>query len=147
MRHETVIAAVDALSTNYDTFTPPELKEQRVKLLRDAFKHKLDSSFKTAVDSVLHDENIKKFPTLVQIENYMPKITNRQQQFCDICKGTGYFNVWQFREKAYYSFAYACNCNNEKHAMPVIDPQAIALKPHNPYPPRDKRHDEYNSRS
>ena len=149
MKHETIVEAVNKLSTNYDTFTSAELKEQRVKLLMEGFKHKLDSSLKSAVDKVLHDENIKKYPTIMQIENYMPVLHNQTQEFCDKCERTGYYSVWQFRESIgkHYSFAYRCPCNNTTmQNMPELAADMIPIRAHNPFPPNDDRHKDFNSR-
>ncbi len=142
MKHETVVEAVNKLSTNYDTYTPPETKEQRIRLLFDAFKHKQDSSLKSCVDKIIRDENIKKFPTLAQIENYLPTIVEKEQEFCNTCERTGYYNVWQLKQdlNKYYSIAYACKCNKTAHGMTVIDDLAIPARAHNPYPPDDGRH-------
>ena len=146
MRLETVIEAVNKLSTNYDTYTPPELKEQRIKLLSDAFKHKQDSNLKSAVDKVIHDENIKKFPTLAQLENYMPTGIEKDPDYCNTCERTGYYNVWQLKQdiNKYYSIAYACKCNKTAHGMTVIDDLAIPIRAHNPYPPKYAKHNIYN---
>src|SRR3990167_7135539 len=147
MKMETVIEAVNKLSTNYDTYTAQELKDARIKLLMDAFKHKMDSSLKSSVDRVIHDENIKKFPTVMQIENYMPVIHNQHQEFCDKCERTGYYNVWQYRESIgkHYDFAYICPCNTTTmQNIPILDIEMIPVRAHNPFPPSDERHKEFN---
>ena len=149
MNHKTIVDAVDKLSTNYDTFTSVELKEQRVKLLMEAFKYKLDSSLKSAVERVIHDENIKRFPIISQLENYMPVLHNQAQEYCDKCEHTGYYNVWQRQESIgkWYDFAYRCICNNTTmQNIPVIDERAIPTRAHNPHPPEDPKHNEFNLR-
>jgi len=149
MKMETVIEAVNKLSTNYESYTAQELKDSRVKLLMESFKHKLDSSLKTAVDRVIRDENIKKFPTVMQIENYMPVIHNQHQEFCDRCERTGYFNVWQYRESIgkHYDIAYRCPCNTTTmQNIRVLDAEMIPIRAHNPFPPSDPRHKDYDSK-
>ena len=149
MRIETVIECVNKLSTNYDLVPSDKQKDERIKLFAEAFKHKLDNSLRAAVDSIIHDENVKKFPMVTQVENYMPAITERHQKFCDKCEGTGYFNVWQYRESIgrYCSFAYRCACNTTSmNEMPILHHDMIPKRAHNPYPPGDNRHDEFNAR-
>ena len=147
MRMETVIECVNKLSANYDLVVNEKLRDERIKLLSETFKNKLDSSLKSAVDRVLHDENIKKFPTIMQIENYMPILHNQPQEFCDKCERTGYYNQWQWREQLnkYYDFAYRCPCNHTTlQNIPVLDKAAIPVRAHNPHPPNDPRHDDFN---
>lgn len=149
MKIETVIECVNKLSTNYDLVVNEKLKEERIKLLFDNFKHKLDTSLKSAVEKVMHDENIKKFPTIMQLENYMPILYNPSPEFCDKCERTGYYNVWQRRESIgkYYSFAFRCRCNTTTdQSMPVLDDRAIPTRAHNPHPPDDARHNDFNLR-
>ena len=149
MRIETVIECVNKLSTNYDLIVNEKLRDERIKLIAETFKHKLDNSLQVAVESIIHDENIKKFPRIEQIENYMPAIAGRHQKYCDKCEGTGYFNLWQYRESGRYcSFAYRCACNTTTMSeMPILHHDMIPKRAHNPYPPGDSRHDEFNKRS
>jgi|SRR3972149_11174639 len=145
MRIETVVECVNKLSTNYDLIVNEGLREERIRLLAETFKHKLDNSLKVAVERIIHDENIKKFPRIEQIENYMPVITELHQKYCDKCEGTGYYNVWQYRESI--SFAYRCACNTTTMSeMAILHNDMIPKRAHNPYPPGDNRHDEFNLR-
>lgn len=149
MKIETIIECVNKLSTNYDLVINEKLKDDRIKLLFDAFKHKLDSSLKTATESVLKDENITRFPTVTQLENHMPIPHRQVQEFCDKCERAGYYNIWQLRESIgnWYSFAYRCPCNYTTiQNMPVLDEKAVPKRAHNPYPPNDKRYEDFNER-
>ena len=149
MKMETVIECVNKLSANYDLVVNEKLRDERIKLLSETFKNKLDSSLKSAVDRVLHDENIKKYPTVMQIENYMPVLHNQTQNFCEKCEGTGYYNVWQRRESVgeWYSFAYRCPCNNTTmQNIPALAAEMIPTRAHNPFPPTDSRHQDFNRR-
>ncbi len=149
MKIETVIECVNKLSANYDFGVNEKLRDDRIKLLSEAFKNKLDSSLKSAVERVIHDENIKRFPIISQLENYMPVLHNQAQEYCDKCERTGYYNVWHRRESIgkWYDFAYRCICNNTTmQNIPVIDERAIPTRAHNPHPPEDPKHNEFNLR-
>ena len=148
MKMETVIECVNKLSTNYDLVVNEKFREERIKLLSEVFKHKLDSSLKSAVEKVLHDENIKKYPTIMQIENYMPILHNQTQEYCDKCERTGYYTVWQYRESIskYYDFAYRCLCNSTTmQNIPALASEMVPVRAHNPHPPNDSRHEDFNN--
>lgn len=149
MKLETIIECVNKLSTNYDIVINEKLKDERIKFLFDTFKNRLDESLRIATDRILYDENIKKFPTIIQIENYMPVYQNTVQRYCTNCEGTGYYTVWQYRESIgkYYTFAYRCQCNTTSmQNISALISEMIPDRAHNPFPKTDNRHKEFSIR-
>lgn len=154
MNTETLILQVNRMLRNYDSKISDKDKMEKINFLRNELIKYTEYQFEKAVDSILNNANIKKFPTLAQIKSYIEKpLDVEKPKGCEKCEFTGYFNLWQKRKDRYYSFAYRCDCLlGEKHKagkglMPLIDQQAIPKRAHNPYPPNDIRHNTFNNRS
>lgn len=153
MNIEELIPEVYRLYDNYNMDTDKETRQAKANFLYKEIKYYPGDALNKAVDQIISDENIKKFPTVAQIKNYM-RLHNSQPirdlQGCDKCERTGYYTLWQFKQNIgrYYSFAFRCDCalGNSFPSMPLIEPTAIPPRAHNPYPPTDQRHDDYNKR-
>ena len=146
MNVDAIVLGVNRLYNNYNPETSQKIRDDKIKFLNDEFKEYESWQFERAIKDIVSDENIKKFPTIAQIKNYMPRTTGETQEYCDKCERTGYYNVWQLKQdlNKYYSIAYACKCNKSAHGMTVIDDLAIPIRAHNPIPPDDARYKTYN---
>ena len=143
---QSVVLCVNRLYNNYNPETSQKLRDDKIKFLMSELGNNQSFQLEKAVDGIIHDENIRKFPTLAQIKNYMPAVALKETEYCNTCEHTGYYNVWQLKQdiNKYYSIAYACSCNTSANGMTVIDSRAIPIRAHNPYPPNDKRHEIIN---
>ena len=145
MKTETIIFQVNRLIRNFNPESGARIIESKIDLIRDELaENYTDRQFIEAVDEILHDENVKRFPTIAQIRNYMRKgkahSHEEAQRFCDTCEGTGYYSIWQYKESLgqYYSFPFRCLCNNTfMQHVPLIDPRAIPKRAHADYPSRE----------
>ena len=145
-----VIKQVNRLYDNYNADTQQEIRSTKIEFLNRELSKYNTKAFIIACDNILADENINKFPSLSMIKNYIPRGDSKEtQEYCDKCERTGYYNVWQYRESIgkYYDFAYRCPCNNTTmQNIPILDAEMIPVRAHNPFPPSDTRHKEYNSK-
>ena len=151
MTMEMIVLQVNRLFNNFSPETSQKIREEKINFLRSELHNCNDQQFRRAVDGILGDENIKKFPTLSQFRNHLKSGGNNQVQDlrgCQRCEDSGYYNVWQLRRDSWYSFAYRCNCEkgNSIQSVPLIDERAIPLRAHNPYAPSNPLHKEYNLR-
>lgn len=150
MKIETMVLCVNRLYNNYNPETSQKIRDDKIKFLMTELAKYESYQLEKAVDGVISDENIKKFPGIAQIKNYMPRNDSHEtQEFCDNCERTGYYNVWQKRESIgkWYDFAYRCACNNTTmQNIPVLASEMIPTRAHNPHPPDDTRHNEFNSK-
>mgnify|MGYP001577301662 CR=1 FL=1 len=148
MNVDAIVLGVNRLYNNYNPETSQKIRDDKIKFLNDEFKEYESWQFERAIKDIISDENIKKFPTIAQIKNYMPRTTGEVQEFCDKCERTGYYTVWQFRESLnkYYDFAYRCHCNHTTmQNIPALDVSMIPVRAHNPHPPNDSRHEDFNN--
>lgn len=150
MKIETMVLCVNRLYNNYNPETPQKIRDDKIKFLMTELAKYESYQLERAVDGVISDENIRKFPVIAQIKNHMPRNDSQEtHEYCDKCERTGYYNVWQKRESIgkYYYFAYRCPCNTTTNlSMPVLAVEMIPIRAHNPFPPDDKRHGEFNLR-
>lgn len=149
MEMDSIIQGVNKLYDNYETTMPQDVRKAKANLLYRELQYYTGRSFLTSIENILSDENIKRFPTIAQIKNYMQQIPQHKehQEYCDKCEKTGYYNVWQLRHDSWYSFAYRCMCNTTTMLeMPVLCVDATPIKAHNPFPPNDSRHVDCNLR-
>lgn len=155
MRIETIVTHVNRMIKNYSPEAAVKVIEAKINLVRDELAENYsDRQFIEAIDEILHDENVKRFPTIAQIRNFMRKGKIHTQEgaathYCTQCEKSGYYNVWQYMQGLgkYYSLAYRCKCNHSQQLhLPIIDDKAIPVRAHNPYPPNDHRHEDFNGR-
>ena len=144
-----IIKQVNRLYDNYNADTHQEIRGAKIEFLNRELSKYNTKAFVIACDSILADENIKKFPSLSQIKNYIPKGDSKEiQEFCDKCERTGYYNQWQWREQLnkYYDFTYRCHCNHTIMLnIPVLASEMIPIRAHNPFPPSDPKHEDFNN--
>lgn len=150
MKLEILIEQIGRLYDNYQNDVRQDIKDRKIAEFLKEFNGVSDARFVQAVDLLRRDENVRKFPTISQIWNYIKQIKQDAQHsvFCDKCDKTGYYTLWQYRENlnGYYAFAYRCVCNKEQIGMPFIGMDNTPLKAHNPFPTNDKRHEEFNKK-
>jgi hypothetical protein len=151
MMIETIILQVKRMFNNFAPEAAQKIREEKIHFLTHELRNYTDDQFRHAVDNILGDENIKRFPTLAQLKNHLRSSGNHQAQElqgCQSCEDSGYYVIWQLRREAWYSFAYRCNCEkgNSIPNVPLIDDRAIPTRAHNPYPPSNPLHKEYNLR-
>ena len=150
MKIETMVLCVNRLYNNYNPETSQKIRDDKIKFLMSELSKYESYQFEKAVDSIISDENIKKFPTIAQIKAYIPRGDSKAgQEYCDKCERTGYYNVWQYRESIgkYYTYAYRCPCNNTTmQNIPTLASEMIPVRAHNPFPTDDARHKEFNLR-
>lgn len=146
-----IIKQVNRLYDNYNADIDQEIRSAKIEFLNRELSTYNTKAFIIACNSIIADENIKRFPSLAQIKNYIPRNDSIEtQDFCDKCERTGYYNIWQYKESLnrWYSVAYRCACNHTTmQNMPILDERAIPKRAHNPYPPNDIRHNTFNNRS
>lgn len=152
MNIEAIVLGVNRLYDNYAPETSKASKDNKIQFLNRELSGYSSYQFDKAVCAIVSDENIKRFPTLAQIKNHMPRTVEKDMEntkYCTKCEGTGYYSVWQYKTgiNKHYSFPYRCRCNNTfMQHIPLIDPSAIPVRAHNGYPPNDIRHKEFNNR-
>jgi hypothetical protein len=107
--NDMVILQVKRLYDNYSQRYDEELLRDKVNFILKELPWLEGNSFKSAVDFILQDENIKKFPTIAQIRAYLPKKSRLELKDCDHCRG-GITSLWIFKPEfnREYSYAYAC---------------------------------------
>lgn len=152
MKSEIVIECVNRLYNNYNPETSQKIRDDKISFLISELKNYKDWQFIKAVDSIVSDENIKRFPPLATIRNYMPAQEKSNTEYCVRCEQSGYYTVWQRHgaikgkdDGHWYRHVYGCDCN-PSNTFPRIDHDAIPTRAHNPYPPDDARHDNFNLR-
>lgn len=151
MSIQAIIELTNRLYDNYNPETSQKVRESKIDLLRIELKGYSAKQIGDACQRIMQDENIKKFPNVAQLKAFIPRWENKQDsKGCVSCEDTGYYTIWQKRDSMgkYYSFSFRCRCEKGQSfmEMPDIDPIAIPRKAHNPYPPTDNRHKEYNER-
>ena len=67
---------VNRLYKNYATETSERVRNEKIEFLHEELNSYKDISLEKAIDSILKDENIKKFPTIAQIKNYIRQSGN-----------------------------------------------------------------------
>lgn len=111
MNIETVVIQVNRLCDNYNPEYASKARDAKIKLFHDELQYLNDHSLQLAVDEILKDANIKKFPTIAQIKGYIPRNNNMAEEIkdCDHCRN-GLTWIWQYKEKlgSHYQIAYAC---------------------------------------
>ncbi len=111
MNLDVLILQTNRLFLNYSPEVSEKKREEKISFFRQELTGISEYQFKTAVDEIIKDVNIKKFPTIAQIRGYIPRNNSKAEEMkdCDHCHG-GIAPVWQFKEslKRHYQFAYAC---------------------------------------
>jgi hypothetical protein len=147
---------VNRLFDNYSVSAAPAARKLKIQLILREFKYVSNEAFIKVCDRLMNDTKIRDFPKISDFKDRL--FDNKSQNIspintikgCERCENTGYYTVWQKRENQgrYYSFVFKCSCLPIEiyKALPLIDPQAIPTRAHNPFPPTDGRHKEFNLR-
>jgi hypothetical protein len=159
MQIEIFIVQMNRLFANFCSELSENAKKAKINFFMSEILDKYsDEAMIYAVERILNDENIKKFPSLAQLKTYLrEKNKTVHKESCPICEHTGYFTIWQIRRfenndethsGKYYPFAYRCNCplGNSFRNLKTVDPKAIPERAHNPFPPDNPKHKEFNNR-
>ncbi len=146
--------ALDQVSRLYDNYSPSAtqaIRESKARLVVAELKGFTDETFARVCDLIISESKAHSFPTIEVFKSFLTRVGTQKEyinhQFCDQCGGTGYYNVWEKRRQQWYNFPYRCTCNSVTMlTMPVITPDIVPIKPHNPYKPCTLEHDCYNTR-
>lgn len=114
MQIEGFILQINRLFDNYDQAISEKKKEDKIQFLRKELERYSNYQFETAVNRILKDENIRRFPTLAQIKANMPIVETKETELkdCDRCRD-GLIPVWipkqiTKNEISYYQYSFAC---------------------------------------
>ncbi|OHB68805.1 MAG: hypothetical protein A2W17_01460 [Planctomycetes bacterium RBG_16_41_13] len=148
---ETIVLQVNRLYDNFAAATSRSVRDTKVKLFQRELSRMSDDKFIQICGLLIKDSKTHTFPTVSDffgISRDLRQQTEKDNPYCDACDNTGYYTIWQRRQEfeKYYNFVYKCCCNIDSTAMPTIYPDAVPLKPHNPFPPSDPRHKHHNLR-
>lgn len=111
MSLDVLVMQVKRLYENYNSNRDDDLIKNKVKFIQREIPNIEARAFSRAVDEILRDENIKRFPSIAQIKSFLPRQQASQIELndCDHCR-SGLTPVWQFKEKLnrHYQYSYAC---------------------------------------
>lgn len=123
--NDQIIMQVKRLYDNYSQKHDEEIVRAKINFIFRELPGIKGEDFRSAVDFILRDENIKKFPTISQIRAYLPKSQKGEYTDCDHCR-SGITTVLVFKKEfnKEYEYAYACPfCDAGKNAgsgIPVL---------------------------
>jgi len=126
MQLEVLVLQTNRLFNNYSTETTEKKRQEKIDFLRNELENINSEQFRFAVDSIIRDENIKRFPTLAQIKAYLPK-NNDYKSFkdCDRCRD-GTVGVWIYKKEFDREYSYTFRCpfceagRNAGSAIPIL---------------------------
>lgn len=114
MQIEVIILQTRRLFENYSPELSDKKRDEKIQFLMEELKNYNAYQFETAVNKILKDENIKKFPSIAQIKANMPTIEAKKEDAkdCDHCR-CGLTPVWvpkqvSKNEIRYYQYSFAC---------------------------------------
>lgn len=108
--NDQIILQVKRLYDNYSQKYDEDMLRSKINFILKELPWVTGESFRCAVDFILRDENIKKFPTLSQIRAYLPKgIENKSYSDCDRCRD-GTVGVWIHKPEFNRDYCYTFRC-------------------------------------
>lgn len=130
MSVESIILAINRLVSNYCPDIGQKAREEKIRFFSEYLKNYTEQQIDNAVMAILHDENIKRFPTLAQIKNHITRnIVHIKHNDCDHCQN-GCVPVWQLMPNGLkYCYTYACHaCAAGRHVnLPILPTEYRAI--------------------
>lgn len=116
MNLETTVTQTNKLFANFCPELPQKYREEKIKLIHSELYHIHDQAFVNAVEDILSDENVRKFPTIAQLKLYAVKYKksacdNQQAEGCEKCdRGVISSFLYKERFKRWYRYTFRCTC-------------------------------------
>lgn len=88
--------------------------DETSRLWQESFKHIPEQHFVLAINEILKDQNIKRFPTIAIVRRKLqeiPQFIQGETHACNDCDNEGLITIHVFN----YSFTFVCTCSTRKY--------------------------------
>ena len=88
--------------------------DETSRLWQESFKHIPEQHFIMAINEILKDQNIKRFPTIAILRRKLqeiPQFIRDETHACNDCDNEGLITVHVFN----YNFTFVCTCSTRKY--------------------------------
>ena len=88
--------------------------DETARLWQESFKHTPEQHFILAINEILKDQNIKRFPTIAILRRKLqeiPQFIRDETHACNDCDNEGLITVHVFN----YNFTFVCTCSTRKY--------------------------------